>query len=404
METTETIISLRSYAAALAALGAGLTLSRALAHAEIAPATWDEASAEWQERIDESAATDLGLLVAFDAALLAEKRAFEPRLSPLDEDVEAFAHFRRHVLLAVDAVAFLAEHGVSLSRYARLEADWAARLLSDEALAASMKRYLEQPLPTCPRVTLTPSPLLEAAPAKAPSPAEAPSLPASPPPALGEGLPLLPLPLPVVESHVQAPSVVLARRDAVGMTGEIDLALIRAALPFAREADKAAAAPIVEPLPSLGARDIDKTGVLPADLMAKIAQGALPFAAGKGPLPLASPAPEPVAPKKAAIGSMTGALPALRSIEPALPFQGSASPPEMSLERYASLCAELSVSPAESEAIFTRHGLGVMRERLAVDLRWQEHLRRSPDEYRKWQELYQRYRAHWAEQRKPSSP
>jgi hypothetical protein len=41
MSNQETIISLQSYAAVIAGLGAGLRLRRALLHAEVAASAWD---------------------------------------------------------------------------------------------------------------------------------------------------------------------------------------------------------------------------------------------------------------------------------------------------------------------------------------------------------------------------
>src|SRR5262245_22006710 len=107
-ETDQTIISLESYAAVIAGLGAGLPLSRALLHADVSPRSWERAAEHWTSQIDESAASDLALLVAFDAALLDAKRRFEPTIQPIEAEVGAWAHFRRHFVTAVEPVAFLA--------------------------------------------------------------------------------------------------------------------------------------------------------------------------------------------------------------------------------------------------------------------------------------------------------
>lgn len=193
MSNPETILSLESYAAVMAALGRGLALPRALAHADVDSAAWERGSAQWQEAIDESAASDLAVLVAFDAALLAAKRRFEPTVEPIESDARAWTHFRRHFVTAPDPVAFVAKHGLSLATYARLEADWANRALSDESLAAELQSHLLSPLEECPTLTLVPSRLLLAEgagpPQEAPArPREAPledraAPPAPPPPA-----------------------------------------------------------------------------------------------------------------------------------------------------------------------------------------------------------------------------
>lgn len=163
MSNPETTISLQSYAAVLAGLGAGLRLGRALARAEVPASAWEPASEHWQARIGESAASDLELLVAFDGALSTARRRFEPTIEPITSDPQAWAQFRRHFVTAVDPVVFLAERDLSLVAYARLEADWTTRVLADVALAATLQGHMDAPLGECPALTLTPSPwLLEA--------------------------------------------------------------------------------------------------------------------------------------------------------------------------------------------------------------------------------------------------
>lgn len=176
MSNQETMISLKSYAAVLAGLGAGLSLRRALALAEVPAPAWGPASEHWQAQIEESAASDLGLLVAFDGALSTARRRFEPTIEPITSDPQAWAQFRRHFVTAVSPVAFLAERDLSLGTYARLEADWANRLLADEALAATIQRHMDAALSECPALTLTLSPWLldtDAAPPEAPALREA---------------------------------------------------------------------------------------------------------------------------------------------------------------------------------------------------------------------------------------
>ncbi|WP_441292359.1 hypothetical protein ACSRUE_19950 [Sorangium sp. KYC3313] len=79
----------------------------------------------------------------------------------------------------------------------------------------------------------------------------------------------------------------------------------------------------------------------------------------------------------------------------ALPFQTPSALTRLTLEQYACLCAELSVFPQHVEAIFRKYGLISLRERLTVDIAWQERLRRDPTEHAAWQGLYRRYQAYW---------
>ena len=250
MSNPETMISLQSYAAVLAGLGAGLSLRRALAQAEVPAPAWEPASEHWQAQIDESAASDLGLLVAFDCALSTARRRFEPTIEPIASDPQAWAQFRRHFVTAVDPVAFLAERDLSLGAYARLEADWANRLLADAALAATIQRHMDTALSECPALTVTLSPWLrdaDAAQPEAPGPREAaPALqqpvlappPAVPPPTPA-GAPWLSPAQQLGTTHVEWDPTVTAPMPALRAVGA------SAVLPFIE------AAPPPGPLPEL---------------------------------------------------------------------------------------------------------------------------------------------------------
>ena len=206
MSNQDTKISLESYAAVLAGLGAGLRLGHALAQAEVPPPAWEEASDHWQARIDESAATDLTVLVAFDAELSTARRRFEPTIEPIASDPAAWAQFRRHFITAVDPVAFLAERSLSLAAQARLEADWTTRLLDDAALAATFQAHMDAPLVECPVLTVTPSPwLLEGGAA----PREARAAVVVPQEAAAPIASLPPFAVPVVAAPVALPSYLL---------------------------------------------------------------------------------------------------------------------------------------------------------------------------------------------------
>ncbi len=170
-------VTLQSYATVLAGLGAGLPLRRALELADVNPEAWGPACERWQQALDESAASDLSVVVAFDAALVTEQRRFEPTVEPISSDVAAWAAFRRHFLTTPTPVSFLAERQLSLGAYARLEADWTNRVASDKTLEAALNEQMSGPLGPCPELIRTPSPLLADAPAteaKPPSTLDAP--------------------------------------------------------------------------------------------------------------------------------------------------------------------------------------------------------------------------------------
>ncbi|WP_437606218.1 hypothetical protein WMF20_35180 [Sorangium sp. So ce834] len=71
------------------------------------------------------------------------------------------------------------------------------------------------------------------------------------------------------------------------------------------------------------------------------------------------------------------------------------------LATYAALCAELALSPATAEEIFRGYGLGSSEMRSAVDAAWKERLRGNPAEYSRWQDMVQRYYAHFARRGAP---
>lgn len=185
-----------------------------------------------------------------------------------------------------------------------------------------------------------------------------------------------------------APPVPWGNTDPTA-TGVLDPAMIRAALPFTHDFEESFLE--IEP-------EDDTNLPLPDDGTAT-----LPFGFTAAHLPSAARSVSP--PSE---GAITTPIPPLRPKGPALPFQPASAqdpspapatpPPALTIEQYASLCAELGASPHQADAIFRRYGLESARERLEVDLGWQERLRRAPDEHRAWQDLYNRYHAYWVEQ------
>ncbi|HTN86644.1 MAG TPA: hypothetical protein VL242_23250 [Sorangium sp.] len=132
-------------------------------------------------------------------------------------------------------------------------------------------------------------------------------------------------------------------------------------------------------------------------------------------LPFGLPAPpEPTTPAGAAdvvprgmrgFTSLTGTHPTSAApAEAPLPFSSSAraapvpppaSPPvpALSLEQYATLCAELAAAPGNAEALFARYGLIQPEARVAVDRFWRDRLARDPAEHQRWKELYWQHRS-----------
>jgi hypothetical protein len=63
----------------------------------------------------------------------------------------------------------------------------------------------------------------------------------------------------------------------------------------------------------------------------------------------------------------------------------------LSIEQYASLCAELATYPAQHEQVFLRYRLVSAQDRAAVDSEWRARLAKDPAEYKRWHELYWQY-------------
>jgi hypothetical protein len=440
MSNQEPEISLASYATVTACLGAGLPLRRALEVAGLQPAAWERDSERWQDEIAESAANDLVLLVAFDAELLTAKRRFEPTIEPIATDVRAFAHFRRHFLTAVEPNAFLVERGISLAAYARLEAEWTNKALSDEALAATLEQHMKAPLEECPTLTLVPSPLLLEAPRARPAPstvaANVPSVPAhvaaprlAPEHAQAKALPSFmveqakvekPAPIIAPPQPVKPPPQVAPARPPgesdLGHTGVFDPSMLKGALPFdKRDTPSLASGPWKVPdaprAPSMPSKASPKMPSEPSpdddddddgdDLLAGTVIGAtspigeaLPFAAAPGP-PRPSPASPPAGSLRASVPSGPSPLPFAPKAPPQPSPTQSAARPTLTLEYYTALGVELSLYPGRAAQIYPRYGLADAAAWEIVHADWQARLRADPTLLARWQQLVTHYRAYY---------
>ena len=122
------------------------------------------------------------------------------------------------------------------------------------------------------------------------------------------------------------------------------------------------------------------------DLMAQVRQ-ALPFAKSAGATPPSStpaqlsPAPPPP--------STPGQAPSSGPAPPAS-LAPIASPSRMTLQTYASLCAELAYYPANRGAILARYGITDDAEHRSIEREWQSRLA-DPESRSKWQQLYTTY-------------
>ncbi|KYF73347.1 hypothetical protein [Sorangium cellulosum] len=144
----------------------------------------------------------------------------------------------------------------------------------------------------------------------------------------------------------------------------------------------------------------------------------LPFGPPAPPAPATSAAETAVVPRgMRGFTSLTGTHPTsgapaaavlpFSSSAPAAPVAPSSPPsaPALSLEQYASLCAELAVAPGDAKALFGLYGLAQPDVRLAVDRFWRDQLARDQAAHRRWQALYWQHRARCsAVKKRPHEP
>jgi hypothetical protein len=432
-------VSLQEYATVIAGLGAGFSLDRAVSLAGVRGVDWGAASDHWQSAIDESAATDLTLLVEFDAALLSAKRRYEPTFEPIESDASAWGRFRRHFVTSADPPRFLTSKGIGLAAYARMEADWVNRQAEDDELAKDVTRAFEGPLGPCPEVTLVPpkdaptTASLQQASSQQPSLQQAslqqaslqqpslqqaslqqaslqqaslqqPSLqhPSSPPPAQGSSAPRGALPS-FMQQAASAPDprraeVAISARPKVASPPSSLMSTMlptvpssRPVTPFASAAtgDEAAArakaAAPAKSAPPNSPSPLEQTADLPQGLVARLSKAA----AAKS-----SDEPQTMEPQKS---PLAGAV---------LPFAPRAAPPQaaatpdLTLDQYASMCAELAVFKDRQERIFTKYGLADPARRAALDAAWKARLARFPSERSEWERRYLQFEASWRRQKR----
>ena len=154
---TEDDVPLELYAAVVAALGEGYPLAVVLEHEGLSLDVWEAAEARWVERLQGSAEGDLSLFDALDRALAAQRARFSRPVEPLDEDLDAFLAFQRHLAAAAQPATLLAAHGLSLGDWARLQEQWAERLAADADARTRAREALSLPdMPPMPTVRPAP--------------------------------------------------------------------------------------------------------------------------------------------------------------------------------------------------------------------------------------------------------
>lgn len=133
---SEPLFPLSVYAAVTAALGEGYTLAEALEHQGLSEDEWDAGEEEWVDRLDDSAESDLALFDELERELAAQRARFARKIAPLDEDLGAYLVFQRHFSTAERPATWLAQQGLFLGDWVRLQELWADRLSKDPEVRA----------------------------------------------------------------------------------------------------------------------------------------------------------------------------------------------------------------------------------------------------------------------------
>ncbi|UQA58489.1 hypothetical protein [Polyangium aurulentum] len=406
-EPVERGVPLSKYAAVMAHLSEGIALEESLAHLGLGAEDWAAAEEGWLERF---ATGDAELFDAFDEHRRAAQSDVARALSPLDMDARGFCALLRGFTGAQDPLGFLAALGMREGDLFWLIEQWQARMASDEALRKELLALLAEPAGPVPEVRPGKPALRGRRAAPASSLAET-SL------ALVLDLPAMPFtkPAPGAPPPVFAPSPAPAPAASMGETRLAFGPSDRPILPFAKEAE---AAPPEEP-------EVKPAAVAALATTApafKVDAPAMPFAKEAAPKPeLGTTAPafkvevpalpfdKGAPPKEASLGETA---PAFRVDKPALPFgdeaakakepaqrtpfgvglgetapvfridlkalpfakSAPASPalpePKLTLEAYATMCAEIWLDPPRAMAIAARYGLTV-ETKPAEDAAWQ---------------------------------
>jgi hypothetical protein len=444
-------LPLGRYAFVTAALSEGYALPEILEREGLSEDDWEEAEEHWVERLEESAETDLQVHDELDRALAAARAQFARKVAPLDTDVMAFLTFQRLLLAAPRPLPFLREHELFFGDWLRLQEVWAERLSADgETRASAAKALAEADSRALPAIEPGPR-VWPAASGDGGKPARV----AARAMVEGAGEPVVqtiawglaglrgessteidaPVPVKAPESSFPAPAPAPVPAPAPHRSEE--LAPPMTDLPDVFSAEMTLPPSTLEPL------EIAKNPLPFQPVKATASSSAPPRNHDVGDSPSSAPVTAPqraVPPPEEALpfrpnppdahAHTSAPMPASQAapaeqpaettlegptiaVEPALPFNppgasGQArmdkapvadpprpSAPSLTLERYASLCAELAVFPTNAESIFAKYGLAALRDRLTTDLVWQERLRQDPASYRQWQESYKQAHAYW---------
>ncbi|MDC3955581.1 hypothetical protein [Polyangium jinanense] len=435
-------IPLSAFAKVHAARSAGHSLARALSWAEVAPEQWSAAEAAWNERLVESAAGDCSLLVAYDTHVLRVADLLAPRIEPLESDIVAWTQFSRHLAAAVDPDVFLAACGIQMADVMRLQRAWAGKRGADPSLATQALQAAHAPLEPVPALRVEPRVIGDdvrqgaVTPSQARPPADQRRTPVPPvfdpnsaraahevsaPPPLVKAIPVVAPAPPSLETTLTLTGSFVAadvhRRNPLPFDPAAPSAISRVEEKKQEPGDMRSGANKTTEFTEVDRLNEALREPVPFRRPAQGPQAAprIVFSAEAHALPnkpppagAQNPAPAHRDPLESTVDLST-VLDPMRGEKPATPFErpgagkpmpvpaaqpGSSTPPNtptLTLERYASLCVELTAAPGHAQAVAWRYGL-THEQWKKVNAYWQGRMASEPDVRAAWERACVTYR------------
>ena len=314
-------VSLARYAAINAALTEGFPLPDILAIEGLSAPAWKEADAAFKVELTREPAT----LASYAAELAAAEDSLSRRVTPLDDDPNAWVAFLHAFSRSPEPFELLKTNGLGMNDISRLRRRWARRLEQENGLEKQLAKLAREP-GELPPVQVEPAVLRRSRAAEAAQAA----------------------------IHVEEPPTSsIAAHRALNAHRSVLQALA---------ANEAQADTDVRPQPAM------------ASDMAMSAP--------------ANPEPAALPPGMRGFVDMrsTQLSPEAPPTNPAVPFVGAA-PPQLTLEQYAWMCVELALYPAHTPEVLRRYGVDA-EQRARLDAYWGARVRGDGNVKAAWDRFY----------------
>jgi hypothetical protein len=153
------IISFEDYAFVSAGVADGLELAVLLRHLEVDPEVWRLGEQIWRERLRQDDSIEGGLHERLANEQEHARELWSRPIPPLDDDLDAWIDFQRHLLEQPNPLAHLEQLGITFGDLARLATLWQGRIHQDRTLLERMAKRLTEP-PADVRIAPLPPPRL----------------------------------------------------------------------------------------------------------------------------------------------------------------------------------------------------------------------------------------------------